>query len=140
MLYASEFIGKPVVDADGKRIGKLKDLIAARLGEVPHPLLVAIEVKQRSGSLFIPMDDVAALISIAIPLKKKISDITPYEPTGEDLHLVRDVLDKQIIDTDGMRGARQRPGAHPCQWQCLRRQRRYKRRRPCPPAGLRQPG
>ncbi len=106
MLYASEFIGKPVVDADGKRIGKLKDLIAARLGEVPHPLLVAIEVKQRSGSLFIPMDDVAALISIAIPLKKKISDITPYEPTGEDLHLVRDVLDKQIIDTDGMRVVR----------------------------------
>ena len=50
------------------------------MGEVPHPLLVAIEVKQRSGSLFIPMDDVAALISIAIPLKKKISEITPYVP------------------------------------------------------------
>jgi magnesium transporter len=106
MLYASEFIGRPVVDADGKRIGKLKDLIAVRHGEVPHPQLVAIEVKQPSGPVFVPMHDVAALISLAIPLKKKLSDILPYAPQPEDLHLVRDVLDKQIIDTDGMRVVR----------------------------------
>jgi CBS domain-containing protein len=106
MLYASEFIGRPVADADGKRIGKLKDLIAVRVGGVPHPQLVAIEVRHGSDSIFIPMQDVAALISLAIPLKKKISDIIPYEPGPEDLHLVRDVLDKQIIDTDGMRVVR----------------------------------
>ncbi len=106
MLYASEFIGRPVADADGKRIGKLKDLIASRHGEVPHPQLIAIEVKQPAGTLFIPMEDVAALISLAIPLKKKITEIIPYHPTPDDLYLVRDVLDKQIIDTDGMRVVR----------------------------------
>ena len=106
MLYASEFIGRPVVDADGKRLGKLRDLLAVRHGEVPHPQLVAIEVKQHSGSVFIPMHEVAALISLAIPLKKKFSEITQYHPQPEDLHLVRDVLDKQIIDTDGMRVVR----------------------------------
>jgi Mg2+ transporter MgtE len=52
------------------------------------------------------MHDVAALISLAIPLKKKLSEITPYIPQPEDLHLVRDVLDKQIIDTDGVRVVR----------------------------------
>src|SRR5512136_1776309 len=98
MLYASEFIGRPVVDADGKRIGKLRDLLAIRHGEVPHPQLIAIEVKQPSGSAFIPMHEVAALISLAIPLKKKYSDIKPYIPQPEDLYLLRDVLDKQIID------------------------------------------
>src|SRR4030065_1204107 len=106
MLYASEFIGRPVADADGKRIGKLKDLIAIRHGEVPHPKLVAIEVKQPSGTIFIPMHEVAALISLAIPLNKRITEITPYKPPPDDLHLVRDVLDKQIIDTDGMRVVR----------------------------------
>src|SRR4030043_2301273 len=106
MLYASDFIGRPVADVDGKRIGKLKDLLATRHGEVPHPQLVAIEVKQHAGSIFIPMHEVAALISLAIPLKKKFSEITPYTPHPEDLHLVRDVLDKQIIDTDGMRVVR----------------------------------
>ena len=37
MLYASEFIGRPVADADGKRIGKLKDLLATRHGDSPSP-------------------------------------------------------------------------------------------------------
>ncbi len=106
MLYASEFIGRPVADADGVRIGKLKDLIAIRHGDVPHPQLVAIEVRQHSDTIYVPMGDVAALISLAIPLKKKISEITPYVPQADDLHLVRDVLDKQIIDTDGMRVVR----------------------------------
>ncbi len=106
MLFASEFIGRPVVDADGKRVGKLKDLLAIRHGEVPHPQLVAIEVKQPSGTAYIPMHEVAALISLAIPLKKKLSEITQYTPGAEDLHLVQDVLDKQIIDTDGMRVVR----------------------------------
>lgn len=106
MLFASEFIGRPVVDADGKRVGKLKDLLAIRHGEVPHPQLVAIEVKQPSGVAYIPMHEVAALISLAIPLKKKLSDITQYTPHPDDLHLVQDVLDKQIIDTDGMRVVR----------------------------------
>ncbi len=106
MLYASEFIGRPVADADGKRVGKLKDLIAIRKGEVPHPLVIAIEVKQHNDSVYIPMHEVAALISLAIPLKKKLSDIVPYNTQTEDMHLVRDVLDKQIIDTDGMRVVR----------------------------------
>jgi CBS domain-containing protein/sporulation protein YlmC with PRC-barrel domain len=106
MLYASEFIGRPVADADGTRIGKLKDLLATRHGDVPHPELVAIEVKQHGGSVFIPINEVAALISLAIPLKKKFSEISPYTPHPEDLYLVRDVLDKQIIDTDGMRVVR----------------------------------
>ncbi len=106
MIHASDFIGRPVADADGKRIGKLKDLIAGRHGDIPHPQLVAIEVKQQDGSVFIPMQEVAALIALAIPLKSRISEIAPYTPSPDDLHLVRDVLDKQIIDTDGMRVVR----------------------------------
>jgi magnesium transporter len=106
MFFASEFIGRPVVDADGKRIGKLRDLLAIRHGDVPHPQLIAIEVKQPSGLAYIPMHDVAALITLAIPLKRKFSEITQYTPQSEDLHLVRDVLDKQIIDTNGMRVVR----------------------------------
>ena len=62
MLYTSEFIGRPVADVDGKRIGKVKDLLAVRRGDLPHPQLVAIEVKQQGNTIFIPMEDVAALI------------------------------------------------------------------------------
>jgi magnesium transporter len=106
MLFVSDLIGRPVADADGKRIGRLKDLIAARVGEMLHPQIVAIEVKRGRNMLLIPMGDVAALITLAIPLKRRITDIVPYHPGEADMHLVRDVLDKQIIDTNGVRVVR----------------------------------
>jgi hypothetical protein len=101
MLFTSEFIGRPVADETGSGFPGF-GLARAHHGDVTHPQVVAIEVKGRGAPVFIPMSDVAALISLAVPLKRKISEITPYIPQPGDLHLVRDVLDKQIIDTDGM--------------------------------------
>jgi CBS domain-containing protein len=46
------------------------------------------------------------LIAPAIPLSKRIQDVKPYEPGENDLYLARDVLDKQIIDTNGVRVVR----------------------------------
>jgi CBS domain-containing protein len=106
MNFVSELIGRPVSDADGEQIGTLKDLLASQFEEVPHPRIVAIEVKQGSGSQIISIIDVAALIAPAIPLTKKRDAILPYQPKPSDLFLVRDVLDKQIIDTNGVRVVR----------------------------------
>jgi magnesium transporter len=49
---------------------------------------------------------VAVLIAPSIPLSKRWADITPYVSGEQDLYLARDVLDKQIIDTDGVRVVR----------------------------------
>jgi len=106
MLFVSDLIGKPVADLDGRRIGKLKDLIASPMAEIGHPQLVAIEVKHGSATQLVPISDVAALIALAIPLKKRKVDLIPYQPDENDLYLVRDVLDKQIIDTNGVRVVR----------------------------------
>ena len=106
MVFISELIGRPVSDLDGEIIGRLKDLIAAKGGKMPHPQIVAIEVKCRSCNLIIPMEDVVVLIAPAIPINKKQNEIIPYQPGSNDLFLVRDVLDKQIIDTNGVRVVR----------------------------------
>lgn len=106
MLYVSDFIGRPVADADGRRIGKLKDLLASRSGDAPHPQIVALEIRSHAESFFVPIDAVAALITLAILLKVRKNEIKPYIPSDNDLFLIRDVLDKQIIDTNGMRVVR----------------------------------
>jgi magnesium transporter len=106
MPYVSDFIGRPVVDVDGKKIGKLKDLLASRTGDVPHPQIVAIEIRGDGETMFTPIEFVAALISLAIPLTVHKSEIKPYQTCEDDLFLIRDVLDKQIIDTNGMRVVR----------------------------------
>ena len=106
MAYMSDLMGRPVADVDGERVGHLEDLIASTRGEMPHPAIVAIVVKRPGGLVHIPFSDVAVLIAPAIPLRKRVKDIVPYQPSEHDLYLARDVLDKQIIDTDGVRVVR----------------------------------
>jgi CBS domain-containing protein len=66
----------------------------------------AIVVQTHEGERAIPYSDLAALLSAAIPLKRPVREISPYEAGENDLHLVEDVLDKQILDTDGARVVR----------------------------------
>ena len=106
MPFVSELLGKVVSDVDGLRIGRLEDLIGVFRPDVPNPAIVAIVVKRAGGALLVPYGDVAVLIAPAIPLNKKIAAITPYELGENDLYLARDVLDKQIIDTNGVRVVR----------------------------------
>jgi CBS domain-containing protein/sporulation protein YlmC with PRC-barrel domain len=106
MPYVSELLGKPVADVDGVRLGHLDDLIATLRGDVPHPVVTAIVVKRSRGNLIVPMSDVVVLIAPAIPLTRQAKDIEPYQPGEREVYLVRDVLDKQIIDTNGVRVVR----------------------------------
>jgi magnesium transporter len=106
MAFVSEMIGKPVTDVDGERIGALKDLLAVSRGKNPHPQITAIVVKGRSAEQVIPISDVAVLLSTAVSLKMRLEEISVHVVVANELWLVRDVLDKQIIDMNGVRVVR----------------------------------
>ncbi len=106
MAFISELTGRPVTDIDGKQIGVLKDLVARPFKELLHPIVEAIIVHDVHGDRALPYSDLAALLSAAIPLKRPFADIPAYEFHEDDIHLVQDVLDKQILDTDGARVVR----------------------------------
>lgn len=106
MAYISELLGRSVFDIDGNAIGPLSDLIGSIRADAAHPQIVAIVVRQGRQELMIPFSDVAILVAPAIPLNKPLKDIVPYQTSEGDLRLSRDVLDKQIIDTNGMRVVR----------------------------------
>jgi magnesium transporter len=107
MAYLSEIIGRPVTDLDGKSVGKLKDVIVRPWAEFPHPLIEAVTVEIKGGeTLYLPFAAVAALLSPVIPLKYRAEEAPVFEIKENDVLLSRDVLDKQIIDTDGARVVR----------------------------------
>jgi CBS domain-containing protein/sporulation protein YlmC with PRC-barrel domain len=106
MAYISTLIGRPVVDVDCVPVGSLEDIIAANRGDMTHPQVTAIVVRSGKQQTIIPMDQVAVLLAPSIPLSKRRADVTPYAVAEQDLYLARDVLDKQIIDTDGVRVVR----------------------------------
>ena len=105
MAFVSELMGRAVVDADGLRVGHLKDLVAAG-GDPHHPSIVALEVRHRRRTVLVPFSEVAVLVAPAIPLRGSFDTVTPYEPAPADLFLVRDVLDQQIIDVNDVRVVR----------------------------------
>ncbi len=105
MAFISEIIGHSVTDQDGKILGTLKDLVARNI-EFMHPVIQAIVVKHRGGEWVLPYACVAVLFSPAIALKCAIDDSHPYSLDENDIFLARDVLDKQIIDTEGARVVR----------------------------------
>lgn len=106
MAYLSVLLGRPVVDVDCAPVGTLEDLLAAPRTDMPHPQILAILVRGPKGPKVISMADVAVLVAPSIPLSKRWSELTSFPVSEQDLYLARDVLDKQIIDTDGVRVVR----------------------------------
>lgn len=106
MAFISELLGKHVADMDGDSIGTLTDIVALHRTDVQHPQVTALAVKHAGGTRLVSYADVAVLIAPAIPLNKRQSELTPYIPSDDVLYLARDILDKQIIDTNGMRVVR----------------------------------
>jgi magnesium transporter len=106
MAYLSVMIGRPVVDVDCVSVGTLEDIIAVQRGDTTHPQVRAIVVRAGKEHIRVPMEQVAVLLAPSIPLSKRWAEVTPYILTEQDLFLARDVLDKQIIDIDGVRVVR----------------------------------
>ena len=106
MAFLSEILGHTITDFDGRYIGKLEDLIAREDADTTRPIVDAVVIKDRNKISIVPYALVMALFAPSIPLKCRLDELTRYETTDNDIFLSRDVLDKQIIDTDGARVVR----------------------------------
>ncbi len=106
MPYLSEFDNRLVVDADGEPVGKVIDIIATFRGEMKHPELVALVIKRGEEKLNVPLTEVLVFFAPSISLIHRVEELSPYLPGERDFNLISDVLDRQIIDVDGVRVVR----------------------------------
>ena len=99
LLSLSEIVKKPVIDVHGERVGKLADVIVS--AEMPYPKVQALTVRTPDKrALNVPWTQVEGL-GIQISLKVGRDEIRSYEAKEHEVHLVEDVLDKQVIDVRG---------------------------------------
>jgi CBS domain-containing protein len=106
MAFISDLLGRPVADVNGAQVGHLEDVVASIRADMPHPVITAIVVKRRGAHMVVPVAEVAVLVAPAIPLTESVENLSHYEPAEDDVFLARDILDKQIIDTNGVRVVR----------------------------------
>jgi magnesium transporter len=101
-LFLSELLGRPVLDAGGRTLGRLVDL-KVRLGEM-FPRIDGLALRRRSErrAKALSWSDVESFGREAVALKPGAETrLAPLEIGNAELLLREDLLDKQMVDTFG---------------------------------------
>lgn len=106
MAFLSDLLGRKVTDMDGNPIGRLDDLVARERPGFPHPTVDAVVIEANHQQRIVPFSAVVSLLAPVIIIRYPPDELPSYELADDDVLLSRDVLDKQIIDTDGARVVR----------------------------------
>src|SRR5215469_12597566 len=103
MIFLSTLLRQSVYDLEGRRLGVLHDVYVT-LNET-FPVVTALVVRSTlsNNDIIIPWSQVENLEEPQIHLTVKRSQIVSYVPGVDTLLLGRDILDKQIVDTQGFR-------------------------------------
>ncbi|HEY0755039.1 MAG TPA: magnesium transporter [Ktedonobacteraceae bacterium] len=105
MIFLSVLLRESVCDLDGHRLGTLKD-VCVSLSEA-FPVVTALVVSQptlTNNDLIIPWTQVDNLEEERkIHLTVKQPQVNAYIPFSDEILLRRDILDTQIVDTQGFR-------------------------------------
>jgi CBS domain-containing protein len=104
MLYLSQAIGRPVLDANGEPLGKVDDLIVA-VGD-RYPPVTGLVVATDRRRIFMPWSHVARFDASGARLSTDKIDITKFQGREDEIQLRADLLDKQIVDIDGRKVVR----------------------------------
>lgn len=106
MIYLSQLLGNPVYDLDGEQIGKVNDLGIAT-GEVfPRVTSLAIVGPGKTPFMLSWRKYVDTFSDKEVRLKVIKTDIRFSYLQPDEVLIARDLLDKQIVDTRGMRVVR----------------------------------
>lgn len=101
MSFLSQVQGRPVFDANGQRVGMLRDLLIRP--DVPYPPVTAVAVAHDGHLLSVPWHEVASVTPRGTALRGKFTRDQYHEPSDDYVWLARDVLDKQIVDISGVK-------------------------------------
>ena len=105
MQYVSELIGAPVRDPDGRVVAKVADLLVP--ADADYPMVEALALKpSRGDQRTVPWGSVRVLDSGGVMLSTGFADMPIFDSPVHQLSLVRQVLDHQIIDVNGVRVVR----------------------------------
>ncbi len=103
-LFLSEILKQPVLDPKGEELGRLKDVVVVKAEPLPKVDALIIE---RKGDLFrIPWSEFTMFNKRIIAAKILAADLVPYDVLADSLLAVRDILDRQIVDVNGVKVVR----------------------------------
>lgn len=105
-FFLSEFLGEPVLDVARRHVGKIHDLVVATSERTPFPRVSGLVLRDRSGDFVLPWEDVAIFQRGAVRTRLAREDLLHRSPAEDEVFLARHLLDKQIVDINGVKVVR----------------------------------
>lgn len=105
LMALSEMIGSPIVEREGERIARVKDVVA-RIREGTYPQVTGLVSNANGRDFYIPISRVAEMRPGVVRLASGTVDVGRFHRREGELLLSRDVLDRQVIDVRGTRVVR----------------------------------
>lgn len=103
-VFSSDIIRQPVLDPKGEELGRVKDLAIVK-GD-PFPMVSALIIERKKRLFHLPWLDLNIFNKKIISSKVYKESLQAYDFREDDLLVVRDILDKQIIDANGAKVVR----------------------------------
>ena len=104
-VFISQAIGRPVTGAAGERLGTLRDVVV-RMEAPGYPPLHGLVVRAGKRRRFVPLREVASLDSTGVRLRRDDLPGEEFRRRPGEVLLAGDVLDRQLIDVNGVRVVR----------------------------------
>ena len=105
MIFLSALLRKHIYDIEGHKVGVLRDVCVSLYETFPTVTALVITTSTLPGNndIVVPCSQVDNIEEPKIYLNVKQERLASYEPHADELLLKRDLLDKQIVDTQGFR-------------------------------------
>jgi magnesium transporter len=103
-LYLSSVLNKPLTNGAGQLLGKVWDL--AITPDEEFPIVSQVLVRRNRKTYSVAWDRVVLFNPAVISVSASESELTTYRESGTEIHVRRDILDKQIVDVNGAKVVR----------------------------------
>src|SRR5438552_3881881 len=100
-VFLSQLLGARVLGPAGERLGVLADMLAEPVAQYPRVRALRVRTSLRGELRRVEWDDVAACGPGQVRLKRGAEALAQLLPQPSEIPLAQDVLDRQIVDTNG---------------------------------------
>ena len=106
MIYLTQMLGKPVLDSAGEQVGAISDIGISTAEVFPRVTALAFKGPDKTPFMLSWRKFVAEYDGEAVRLAAPTSELRFSYLQPDEILLSRDLLNKQIVDTQGMRVVR----------------------------------
>jgi CBS domain-containing protein/sporulation protein YlmC with PRC-barrel domain len=103
LVSLAGLIGKPVLNQAGQPIGHVADVVARWDSNHPYPPVTGLIVRVGRRRAWLPVDAVEEIRRDKVRLRTARLDLRDVARRPGEVELARDVIDHQLVDTDGAR-------------------------------------